>query len=159
MNTEIIFWVAPEHEHREHASDWYWAISIITVSLAAAFIIVGNMLLSIVVLLGVGMLLYYSKFPPRMIEYKISKSGVRVGDKLHPWESLHSFWIIEKDEDEHDYHEPKLLLVSKKNFAPHVLIQLNEYILEDVRHVMKHMLPEEPRVEPFVERLARKAGF
>lgn len=156
---ETISWVAPEHEHREHTSDWYWAIGIISVSLAIAFIIAGNMLLSIVIVLGMGTLLFTAKNPPQLKEYKISRIGIRAGSKLYPWESLHSFCVVEKEEDSKDYHEPKLMLISKKSYLPHIMIPLNEYIKDDVYEALVLLLPEEPREEPIIERLARKAGF
>lgn len=159
MEEHIISWVATEYEHREHSADWYWAIGIITVCLAIAFIIVGNMLLAIIILLGVGTLFFYSKHPPEVLEYKISRKGVRAGKVLYPWETLHSFWILEKDESAKDYHQPKLLLISKKTFMPHIIIPLNEFILDDVRHIVSHLLIEEPRVEPIIERISRKIGF
>lgn len=159
MEEHIISWVAAEYEHHEHSADWYWAVGIITVSLAIAFIIVGNMLLSIIILLGVGTLFFYSKHLPRTIEYKISRNGIRAGKVLYPWGTLHSFWILEKEESAKDYHRPKLLLISKKTFMPHIIIPLNEFILDDVRHVVSHLLPEEPYAEPFVERISRKIGF
>jgi hypothetical protein len=159
MNNDTISWIATEYEHREHGTDWYWAISIITVSLAIAFIIVGNMLLSIVLLLGMGMLLFYSKHPPEPIEYRVSKSGIRAGETLYPWETLRSFWIMEKEEDAEDYHKPKLFLISKKSLMPHIAIPLNELIVDDVRNVLRNTLYEEPRAEPLADRIARKVGF
>lgn len=159
MNNDTISWVASEYEHTEHGADWYWIVGIITVSLAVAFIIAGNMLLSIILVLGMGTLLFYAKHPPEMIEYKLSKNGIRVGETLFPWETLRSFWIIEKEEDAKDYHQPKLILISKKMLMPHIIIPLNEFIVDDVHHVLAHMLHEEPRVEPLAERIARKVGF
>lgn len=159
MDSYSISWINHEYEHREHSADWFWAVGIITVSLAVAFIIVGNILFSIILLIGVGLLLYYAKHPPEPKEYRISKNGIRAGDTLYPWETLHSFWIIEKEENAKDYHEPKLLLTSKKAMMTHIIIPLNEYIVDDVHEILYNMIPEEPRVEPLPDRLIRKLGF
>lgn len=159
MDDDNISWVATEYEHREHGADWYWALGIITVSLAVAFVIVGNILLSIIILLGVGTLLYYAKHPPQTIEYKISKLGIRAGETMYPWESIRSFWILEKEEDSKDYHKPKLVLTSKKVLMPHIIIPLDELIIDDVHHILSNTLREDPHGEPLVERLSRKIGF
>lgn len=159
MDTNTISWVAPEREHQEHGSDWYWTLGIISASLAIAFIIAGNMLLSIIIVLGMGILLLTAHHQPRIVEYKISRTGIHAGDKMYPWGSLHSFWIIEKEEDATDYHQPKLFLVSKKGYMPHIIVPVNELVLEDVRDVVSEVLPEEPRAEPITDRLARKIGF
>lgn len=154
-----ISWVAPEYEHREHGNDWFWAVGIITVSLAVAFVIIGDTLLSIIILLGMGMLLYHAKHEPKNIEYELSKKGVRTGATLYPWETLESFWVLEKYGGKNEDLQPKLLLTSKKALMPHLVILLSETVLEEVHQSMSHMLPEIPQVEPLPERLMRIVGF
>ncbi len=161
MNTDdyIISWTAAEYEHREHGADWYWALGIISLSLALAFIIIGNMLLSIILLLGVGTLLFHTKTPPQNKDYECSKRGIRAGKTLYPWETLESFWILEGSEDVKYSHGPKILLTSKKPLMPHIVIPLSELIVNEVHRALSRTLPEEPQVEPLPERLMRKIGF
>lgn len=154
-----VSWFAPEHEHREHSADWYWAVSIVSVSLAIAFIIVGNILLSVIIILGISTLLFHAKHPPRTIEYKLSKKGVSAGDRLYPWETLESFWILEGKNDVRFHRDPKILLTSKKAFMPHIVIPLTDFIIDEVRESLSHMLHEVPQNEPLPERLMRKIGF
>lgn len=154
-----ISWVAPEYEHREHGADWYWALGIISVSLAVAFVIVHNALLSIIIILGMGSLLFYAKHPPKIIECELSKKGVRRGTTLYPWESLESFWVLDGHEDGKEIHDPKILITSKKPFMPHIVVPLNELYLQEVHQAMAHMLPEEHQAEPLPDRLMRKIGF
>lgn len=154
-----ISWVAPEYDHREHATDWYWATGIISVSFAIAFVFLGNTLLSVIILLAMSTLLFYAKHPPKNIEYKISRKGISAGKMLYPWETLDSFWILEGHHGTKEYRAPKLLLVSKKTFMPHIVILLNEFMLEEIHQTMSHMLHEEPQMEPIHDRLIRKLGF
>lgn len=154
-----ISWVAPEYDHHEHSADWYWAVGIVSVSLAVAFVIVGNTLLSIIVILGMGTLLAHAKHPPKITEYKLSKKGVSAGETLYPWKTLDSFWVLEGDENAKYPHSPKILLTSKKTFMPHIVIPLAEHVIEEVHQFLAHMLHEEPQVEPLPERLMRKIGF
>lgn len=153
-------WTAPEYEHREHSADWYWALGIISVSLAVAFIIAQNALLSVVIILGMGSLLYYAMHPPRIIECELSKRGVRVGSTIYPWESLESFWVLDGyDSHGKEIHNPKILITSKKSLMPHIVVPLSEPSLQEVHQAMSHMLLEEHQVEPLPERLMRKIGF
>ncbi|HBB43970.1 MAG: hypothetical protein UW27_C0010G0023 [Parcubacteria group bacterium GW2011_GWA1_44_13] len=154
-----ITWSAPEHEHREHSADWYWAVGIISVSLAVAFIIVNNMLLSVIILLGMGTLLFHAKHPPKILDYKLSKKGVSAGDRLYPWETLESFWVLEGKDDLRFHRDPKILLTSKKTFMPHIVIPLTNFVIDEVHQSLSHMLHEEPQAEPLPERLMRKIGF
>lgn len=154
-----ISWEAPEYTHIEHSADWYWAIGIISVSLAIAFIIAQNILLSVIILLGMGSLLYYAKHPPRIISCELSKKGILVDKTLYPWESLESFWVLDGHNNGQDFHGPKLLVISKKPIMPHIVIPLDENSLHEVHQAMAHMLPEEHQAEPLHDRLMRKIGF
>ena len=159
MDNYTISWSAPEHEHREHSADWYWAVSIVTISLAIAFVLLDNMLLSIIILLGIGALLVHTKHPSRLAECTISKKGIRIDSKLYPWETLESFWILDGKEDVRYPHGPKILLISKKTFMTHIVIPLSADSLDEVHQTLSHMLHEEPQVEPLPDRLMRRLGF
>lgn len=159
MDEYTISWVAPEYEHREHDSDWYWAVGIISVSLAVAFVIIGNILLSIILLVGMGTILSHSRHYPKNVEYELSKKGVRAGKTLYPWETLDSFWIIEGHTKGVHEFSPKLLVTSKKTFMPHIVIPLSEFVLEEVHHLMSQMIHEVPQMEPPLDRLIRAIGF
>ena len=154
-----ISWSAPEYEHREHSADWYWAVGIISVSLAVAFVIIGNMLLSVIIILGMGTLLFHAKYPPKILECRLSKKGVLAGDRLYPWETLESFWVLEGKDSIGFHRDPKILLTSKKTFMPNIVIPLGESVIDEVHQSLSHMLHEEPQVEPLPERLMRKIGF
>lgn len=154
-----ISWSAPEYDHHDHTADWYWAIGIVSVSLAIAFVIVGNALLSIIILLGMGTLLHYAKHPPKTTEYEFSKKGVRAGKTLYPWDTLDSFWILDGHTTRGKTCAPRLLLVSKKTFMPHIVILLDDTVIEEVHQSLTHMLHEEPQMEPIHDRLLRVIGF
>lgn len=159
MEEYKITWIAQEYEHREHSADWYWAVGIISVALAIAFVIIGNTLLSLILLLGVGTLFHYSKNPPREVEYELSKKGVRAGKTLYPWTSLSSFWILEGLPDAKHHRDPKILFTPTKPFLPHIIIPINEDVMEEAHHSLSNMLPEEEQFEPFHERIIRVIGF
>ncbi len=159
MTPDKISWQAPVHEHREHSADWYWAVGIITISLAVAFFIVGNILLSVVLVVGVGTLLVHAKNVPRLLECEISRKGIRVDAKLYPWESLESFWVLEESQIGKIHSGAKILLISKKPLMPHIVIPLDADLTEEVHEALTQMLPEEPQVEPLPDRIMRKLGF
>ena len=106
-----------------------------------------------------GTLLYYAKHPPKITEYEFSKKGVRAGKTLYPWDTLESFWILEGHTTNGKECAPRILLISKKTFMPHIVILLNEYVALEVRQTLSHMLHEEPQMEPLHDRLMRIIGF
>ncbi len=158
MNDRIT-WLAPIHEHREHSADWYWAVGIITVSLAVAFVIVENILLSIIIVVGVGTLLIHRRTAPRILECEVSRKGIRVDTKLYPWESLESFWILEGSQSGEIHSGAKILLISKKPLMPHIVIPLDTNLTEEVHEALTQVLHEVPQVEPLPDRIMRRLGF
>lgn len=159
MNDERFVWNAPAYDHHEHGADWYWAVSIITLSLAIAFFIAHNILLSIIIIIGMGTLLMHAKHAPEILDYELSRKGVHAGKTFYLWESLESFWILEEIKTEKEFSSAKLLLTSRKSFMPHIVVPLGDVSIEDIRHVLASMLSEEPQIEPLPERVMRKLGF
>ena len=156
---ETISWQAPEHEHQEHTADWYWAVGIIAVSFSIGVFIVGNILFSVVILLGIGTLLVHAKTPPKIISCGLSRKGILAGKTLYSWESLESFCIIEEHRDENIYRGAKIILISKKPFMPHIVVPLDQNVAEDVHEALSQKLPEEPHQEPLPDRIMRRLGF
>lgn len=159
MEEYRITWSAPEHEHRAHTADWYWAVGIITVSLAIAFILLGNILLSLILIIGIGSLLLHARNPSQMVEHEISRNGIRSGNKLRPWHTLEAFWILEEQTVNKIHISPKLLLISEKPYIPQIVIPLDNAPLKEIHHVLAKNLEEVPQVEPFANRLMRMFGF
>lgn len=160
MQQDSIIWRTIEHGHREQSTDWYWAVGIITVSLAIAFFIVGNSLLSIILLLGVGTLFVSSKRSPQTVECEISEQGIRTDRTLYPWQTLSSFWIHETVNQKTGIPTQLLLLTSKKSFMPQIIVPLgSEAPLKEIQAVLAHMLTEEPQTEPISHRIMQKLGF
>ena len=160
MEHDLVSWSAPEYERYEHSADWYWVVGIITTSLAVAFAIVGNFLLSVIILIGVGTLLAHSKHEPGVVHYEISRKGIRSGKTLYRWDSLDSFWIVERDDTSRHPSSAKILLTSTKPLMPHIVIPLPEDMHTDELHkVLSQKIAEEFQVEPLPYRLMRTLGF
>lgn len=159
MKDSPISWQAPVREHREHTADWYWAVGIITVSLAGAFIIVGNILLAIILFVGIGTLLLHMKHPPHIEHFEISRKGIRAGNKLYTWNSLEAFWILEEHKTEKEHIPPKLLLISEQPLMPQIVIPLDDAPLEEIHNMLSGRIQEVPQPEPLPNRLMRKLGF
>lgn len=159
MEHDHLVWEASLYERYEHSADWYWVVGIITTALAIAFFIAGNILLSLVIIIGVATLLYHSKQEPVSIRYEISRKGIRAGKTLYRWDSLKSFWIVEQDETSRHPSPAKILLTSQKSFTPHIVIPFKDIDIEEMHQILSNMLPEEFQIEPLPDRIMRKLGF
>lgn len=146
-NIESTRWSAPEYPHREKTADWYWVLGILTIAGSAAAFILGNILFSLLILVGAFTVALFAARHPRTVEFEIDQRGVRADTVLYPYSSLASFWIIEGTE------EQKILLRSVKKFMPYIIIPLGDINpLRAHEFLIKH-LPEEEIVEPLSHRI------
>ncbi len=149
----LIAWNAPEHIHIEKTSDWYWAVGIITLALAAVAFIFGNAIAGIFVLVAAVALVLHASHPPRIIYHEINDRGIIIHDRLYPFLSLDSFWIP------HDEFPPKIILKSRKMFMPFIVILIDEVDPEHVREVILRYIAETEHHEPFLKHLLERCGF
>jgi hypothetical protein len=154
MATEsLISWNAPEHEHVERNSDWYWAVGVITLALAGVCFIFGLIITGIFVIIAAVALVIHAGGTPRTLYYEINDRGIVVDDTLYPFLSLDSFWIA------HDAFPPRILLKSRKTFMPLIIIPIDEVDPEQVRAVLQRFIAETEHHEPILTHLLDRLGF
>ncbi|TSC61891.1 MAG: Uncharacterized protein G01um101448_495 [Parcubacteria group bacterium Gr01-1014_48] len=152
MEHSAIKWQAYEYEHREHGSDWYWAISIITIALFIAAILFQNILLGIILVLGViSIILHSIKIPP-LVSFEINEAGIRINQRLYQWTALKSFSITENP-------TPKIYLQSKKKVVPLIIIPFEAEDYLYIRSYLLDFIEERPHEENLMERLLEVLGF
>ncbi len=101
-----------------------------------------------------------AKATPKMEEYELSQMGVRAGKVVYPWKFLDSFWIVEGNRMNGVIVPSKILLTSKKNFMPLIIIPIGkDASVGEIHQALQNMLPEIPQAEPLPDRLMRKLGF
>ena len=154
MATEaLIYWEAPAHFYVEKKTDWYWAVGIITLALAAVALMFGEILTGIFIIVAAVALVLHASKPPQRVYYEVNDRGLVFGDKLYPFLSLDSFWIP------HDEPTPKLLLKSRKLFMPLIVIYIDEVDPEEVREVLLKYIAETEHSEPFLSHVLERFGF
>ena len=154
MATEpLISWNAPQHFYVEKRPDWYWAVGIITLALAAVCIIFGQIIPGIFVIVAAMALVLHASRPPRTVYYEVNDRGIVIHDTLYPFLSLESFWIP------HDELPPKLLIKSRKLFMPLIVIMIDEVDPDSIREVMLRYIAETEHREPFLKHVLERFGF
>lgn len=149
-----IFWEAPEHRHVEKTTDWFWAVGIIAIAMSVVFIILNNVLFSIVILLGAATMILFGHRKPQMVRYEISVRGVRVNNDFHPYDTLEEYAI-----DEESPEGPQLLLKSKHLFMPLMVVPLPDEYVDDIDMLLGQKLLETHMQEPLSHRLLELFGF
>lgn len=148
-----IEWDAPEHEHKERSSDWFWAVGIITFSIAATSVILGNMIFAILVLVSVFALALFINHPPENVHAIVDEKGITRGNIHYPYSSLASYWL----DTEHPH--PKIILRSEKAFIPLIIVPIGDADAEKLDQTLSQFLPEKYHALPFIERVLEYLGF
>src|SRR3989344_2844020 len=107
-----IEWDAHEYEHKERSPDWFWAVGIISVSVAIASVIFDNIIFGLLVIIGAFTLSLFAKRPPSTLHVVVDEKGITRGKIRYPHSTLESFWI----DTEHPHK--KIILKSEKMFMP-----------------------------------------
>jgi hypothetical protein len=147
-------WDGHEHEHKDRSSDWFWAVGIVTVSVAITSVILGNIIFAILIIVSAFALLLFINRPPETIHVIVDERGVTKGNILYPYGTLHSFWL------DIDHPHQKILLRSKKALMPLIVIPLAEGLnIDSIEEELLEHVQMEPLVLPFAERVLEYLGF
>ena len=151
---ESISWQASEYAYVKKTPDWYWAVGILTIGFFVTALIFSNLLFSIFVLLGGFTIALYGARPPRMVSFSLSVEGVRIANRVYPYETLKSFWIF--------YHPPhikELSIESQKMVMPHIKIPLGEENPAKIRAYLMQFLSERQQEESLIDVGTRFLGY
>lgn len=147
-------WDAHEYEHKERNPDWFWAVGIISVSVAVTSIIFGNIIFGILVLIAAFTLSMFASRPPQHLHVLVDENGVTRDKVRYPFSTLKSFWI----DTEHPHK--KIIMQSEKMFMPLIVVPLGDNVdVEELHENLSLFLKEEPHSLPFIEMLLERLGF
>jgi len=149
-----IRWQAYEHEHIERGSDWFWALGIIAVCAALISALFGNALFGVLLLVAAVTLGLLAKTTPSLIEFEISDRGIRVGDTMHRYEEIISFWV-----EEHDVNPPILLIDTVKWLSPNFVIPIEHVDPKTVRTFLAERVDEVPMKESAAHKVLEFFGL
>lgn len=154
MATEaLISWNAPTHLHVEKRSDWYWAVGIITLAIAAVCFMFSEVITGIFVIAAAFTLVIHASKPPEIIYHEINDRGIITKNTLYPFVSLESFWIP------HDHNQNKIILKSRKFFMPLIVLYIDEVDPEAIREVLLKYIGETEHREPLLKGILEWLGF
>ena len=89
---------------------------------------------------------------PRLERYFLTAKGIWVGKEFIPYASLESFWVEANN-------DPKLIIKSKKIFAPFAILPLGDTDPEAVREYVAAYLTEVEHHEPLSKKVMEFLGF
>lgn len=150
---EKLSWHTHEYHHTEKTVDWYWIVSIVSISVAIIAIILNNIIFAILIIVSAFTLMLFASKRPEIIEVTIENTGVTIGKYHYPYSNLESFWIETKE------HIPRMIFKSKKIFMPLIVVFIEDVPAEKIHEQLSKNLKEEEHSEPFLEKLLIYLGF
>lgn len=149
-----IEWDAHEYEHKQRSQDWFWAVGIVSIAIATAAVIFGNVIFGLFILTAVFALALFINREPDNVHVIIDERGITKDHIHYPYSTLRSFWI----DVEHPHN--KILLTSEKVFMPLIIIPLGSSVNpEELHDTLSLSLAEKYHDLPFVEKLIEYLGF
>src|SRR5512138_1931804 len=88
-----LVWSALEYEEKERSRDWFWALGIIVATSAIASIIFENYFFATLIVLGGTLLGFFALKKPDTVVYELNDKGLKIRDRLYPYESIKAFWV------------------------------------------------------------------
>ena len=152
-SSQPIRWSAYEHEHIERGSDWFWALGIIAVSAALTSILFADVLFALLIVLAAVVIGMMAQRPPSLHEFELSNRGIKVGDTMHSYEEIISFWV--EEEGEH----PLLLIDTIKFMSPNLIIPIEGVEPSHVREFLYERVQEVPMQEPLPHKILEFFGL
>ncbi|MBI2038900.1 MAG: hypothetical protein HYT22_01280 [Candidatus Niyogibacteria bacterium] len=154
IKTPLVSWSAPEYDFVPKSREWYWAVGIIVAALVIVAALIRNLLFGILTVLAGFTIALYGARRPKIVKFAVTARGVQIGEKLHSYESLESFWIRYDPP-----HTKELDIISKKLTSPRITIPLGDADPIEIRNILIKTLKETETEESLAEGIGRYLGF
>ena len=149
-SNEKIEWSALEYEEKDRSNDWFWALGVIAVAGSITSIIFGNYFFALLLLIGTFLLGFLAVKKPEIITYEINEKGVKILNRLYPYEKIKAFWVQKRSATAGNELPPMLFLKTNRLVVPIMSIPLEDAHTEGIRGMMlsKNITEEEMREHP-----------
>jgi hypothetical protein len=156
QSPDSFVWQAPEFLEKQRRTDWYWALGIISVSIAVTAILFNNILFAIFIVIAFLTVLIHGSIKPRFIEIVISQDGVLVGSNFWPYSSLSSFWF-------EDFFDQRRIIFGTKSIVNptfYILLpEINKTEEKELKSFLSQYIEEKKTEESLSEKIMEYLGF
>lgn len=131
----LLSWEGASRPFRKKNKTYYLTTSAIIILLILIAFVIQHFLL-IATLLAFSFVVYVLAFvPPQDIDYKISTSGITIGERFYLWKELDSFWFKEKEGHQ------VMIVKTRLKFPAQLLLVLKDHDQENLKKTVSKYLP------------------
>ncbi|MEK7459652.1 MAG: hypothetical protein AAB636_01140 [Patescibacteria group bacterium] len=153
-------WSALEYEEKEQTIDWFWALGIIIIASAVTSIIFENYFFAILIVLGGILLAVFTIKKPEMVSYELNDKGLKIKNRLFPYENIKSFWVQIGSQKENENNNSLLFIKSERLFMPVITIPIEDKLAYNIREIMlSYNISEEEMKEHPGIKILETLGF
>ncbi|MFA6257185.1 MAG: hypothetical protein WCT29_02595 [Candidatus Paceibacterota bacterium] len=156
---ESLTWSALEYEDKERSRDWFWALGVIVVTGSIASIIFENYFFAALLILAGVLLAFFAVKKPDVVEYELNSKGLRVKNRLYPYESIKAFWV-QADFSPTPLLRPTLFIHTERIFIPVISIPIHIETAEQIHEIFSFQeIAEVEMKEHPSEKIMEALGF
>jgi hypothetical protein len=147
----VLQWLAPQYIQYAKGPVWF-AIFTLTIATLLGYAIVAHQYTfaaAVTTFAAVYTLAYRQK--PDLIEVKLSKVGIKIGQHVYPYDEIQAFWIID-----HPSFLQTLNIRLARKFLPDIEVYISSVDPQEIRNMLQYHLSEwQGRKETLSESLIR----
>lgn len=146
-----VYWQATEYIHRDRDLKWFVIFGlVVAVMLVISVWLMQAWTFAVLIVVMAAALLVYTRRPPAVINYALSRKGLYINDSLHVFDEFKSFGVLRDD------GEFSIVLIPRRRFQPALTVYFPENSGEAIVDMFGARLPMyEPQLD-FMDRLVRK---
>lgn len=152
MPKTLLSWKIPEFEKHRKSTMWYVIGGIVLVLLLWYCVATANFLFAVILLMAAVIVVLYDFHESNEVEFVLTESGIRFGEKVYPYDDFERFWIV------YDPPEVKnLYLEFKSPVRSRLVVPLNDKDPNKIREILLEYVGEdlEEKDEPVTDYLGR----
>lgn len=147
----LIRWQGTEYLHQDQTKAWYLVLGIVTVVLMVlAIMLMKSLSFALLIPVMAATLIVYTRRPPAINDYILSRKGLHVNDKLYSFGQFKSFSIVQ------NRGVNSVVLVPRKRFQVAQTLYFPEEVGEQLVDMLAARLPVREGTPDMIDRfLAR----
>ncbi|MDP2676536.1 MAG: hypothetical protein Q8O83_02540 [bacterium] len=150
----LFSWQAPEYLYYQKGGGWYAALGGLTLILLVLAYLLNNFLFGVLIIVSSFALALYGARRPKIVIFGITVQGLRIEDRLYPYENIKSFWV-----NDGPPRPKEMTIIFRKGIMPRLSVPLGNADPNEVRNTLIKYIREEQQEEAFADTLGRYLRF
>lgn len=151
VNDAVVQWEAPEYLALERGKVWYiWFAVVVLALVAVSIFFIKSFTFTILIPVMATALFVYTRRPPAIVSYTVSRKGVHVNDKLYTYQEFKAFSVHSA------VGQHVLTLVPLKRFNFGLTAYFPEEVGEALVDMLAARLPMQTYSTDFIDKLLAK---